>query len=64
MKTGLYYEDKFTKELYRCDNFTRSCYVWQDKNGKIINEDKLQAWKHMNPIAIKSKKRIREFEGS
>jgi hypothetical protein len=53
MKIGLFYEDKFTHEVFECINFTRCYYVWKDKSGKEIQELKEQAWKHMNLRAVK-----------
>lgn len=61
MKIGLFYEDKHTGELFMCDNFTYSIYVWVSSKGKRINEDKTDAWKHMNPIACKDKQRIKSY---
>jgi hypothetical protein len=59
MKIGLYYEDKFTHELFECVNFTRCYYVWKTSSGETITEDKLKAWEHVNPRAVRSMKRLK-----
>lgn len=62
MKIGLYYEDKFTHELFKCVNFTYSYYIWKNNKGEIIEEDKFEAWKHINPRAVNYRKKLKDEE--
>ncbi|MCY6957880.1 hypothetical protein [Clostridium brassicae] len=61
MKIGLFYEDKNTGELFMCDNFTKSTYVWINKKGESITEDKWDSAKHMNLVACKDNQKIKNF---
>jgi hypothetical protein len=61
LKIGLFYEDKNTGELFMCDNFTYSFYIWINSKGESIEEDKWEAWKHINNTACKDKVKIKNF---
>lgn len=57
MKIGLYYEDITSGEILKCINFTRSQYVFKNKNGELIIKEKTNNYKR-----ITSKRKINEFE--
>lgn len=61
MKIGLFYEDKNTGELFMCANFSYSIYSWINADGKIIMEDKTNAWAHINSSCCTNKTKIKWF---
>jgi len=62
MKIGCVYEDSDTGKLWKCVNFTRSYYCFEDSKGNYLEVEKaLGGGFRRFQKRITSKKRLQEF---
>lgn len=63
MKIGCVYEDSDTGKLWKCVNFTRSYYCFEDSNGKYMEVEKTLDRGFLRfKNRVTSKKRLNEFD--
>jgi hypothetical protein len=61
MKEGLYYQDVYGEQIYKCHNFTRCDYMLISSRGERLTISKPEAFRYAYQ-QVKSKKAIEKFE--